>query len=80
MGIGAIIIAELKQRKLTQSWLAKQAGIKRVTFALKVKKERFTAIELITIAKILNLDLNVFKSLVEVEMVDPYGDFNEQYD
>jgi hypothetical protein len=76
MSIGTTIIEQLKRRKLSQSWLAKRAGIKRVTFALKVKKERFTAIELITISKILDLDLNLFKTAVpEVDSVTDAIDF-----
>jgi hypothetical protein len=61
MIIGQIILEELKQRNKSQSWLAREVGIKRVTFALKMKKERFTATELIAIGKILDLDLNKFK-------------------
>jgi hypothetical protein len=66
MSVGATIIQQLKQKKRTQSWLAQRAGIKRVTFALKVKKERFTAIELVVISKILDIDLNIFKESVDV--------------
>jgi hypothetical protein len=62
MSISQTILRELKSRNKSQSWLAEAAGIKRVTFALKIKKERFTAIELVEIGKILDLDLNIFKS------------------
>jgi hypothetical protein len=63
MNVAAYILESLKTRKLTQTWLAKQVGIKRVTFALKVKKNRFTANELILICKALELDMNELKEL-----------------
>ena len=67
MGIGNTIIKLLKEQRRTQTWLANQVGIKRVTFALKVKKDRFTAEELVLMAIELNVDLNVFKACYQAE-------------
>ena len=66
--IGDMLKAQLKVKRRSQSWLAKAVGIKRVTFALKMKRDRFTAVELIMIAKVLELDLNIFKPLVPEPM------------
>jgi hypothetical protein len=80
MSVGATIIEQLKRQKRTQSWLAKRAGIKRVTFALKIKKERFTAIELVIIAKILDLDLNIFKEVIEWTPPPESENWNDGWD
>ncbi len=80
MSVGAIIIQNLKKQKRTQSWLAKRAGIKRVTFALKIKKERFKAIELVVISKILDLDLNIFKEVIEWVPPPEPDDWDDNWD
>jgi len=64
MTIAEMIVREIDKQGRTNKWVAEQVGIKPVTFSLKVTKNRFTAIELVQIANLLNLDLNIFKQSI----------------
>ncbi|MBP1312364.1 hypothetical protein C5G87_07175 [Paenibacillus peoriae] len=61
MTIAEMIVREIDKRGYKNKWVAEQVGIKEVTFSLKLKKDRFTASELVRIGILFDLDLNVFK-------------------
>ncbi|WP_326401941.1 hypothetical protein [Paenibacillus ottowii] len=56
-----MIVREIDKRGYKNKWVAEQVGIKEVTFSLKLKKDRFTAAELVRIGILFDLDLNMFK-------------------
>ncbi|MEC4566795.1 hypothetical protein L8C07_12635 [Paenibacillus sp. CMAA1739] len=61
MTIAEMIVREIDKRGYKNKWVAEQVGIKEVTFSLKLKKDRFTAAELVRIGILFDLDLNMFK-------------------
>lgn len=67
MTIAEMIAREIDKQGRTNKWVAEQVGIKEVTFSLKVKKDRFTAAELVRIGILLDLDLNIFKGSTVLE-------------
>ncbi|MMZ50331.1 hypothetical protein D1872_120440 [compost metagenome] len=67
MTIAEMIVREIDKRGYKNKWVAEQVGIKEVTFSLKLKKDRFTAAELVRIGVLFDLDLNMFKSSTRLE-------------
>lgn len=61
MTIAEMIYEALEKQGRSQTWLAEQVGIKRITWAKKMKNDTFTAVELVRIGIVLDLDLNTFK-------------------
>ncbi|MEB4781448.1 hypothetical protein P5G60_06780 [Paenibacillus jamilae] len=62
-----MIVREIDKRGYKNKWVAEQVGIKEVTFSLKLKKDRFTAAELVRIGILFDLDLNMFKGSTTLE-------------
>ncbi|MEB4780853.1 hypothetical protein QNH38_08320 [Paenibacillus polymyxa] len=67
MTIAEMIVREIDKRGYKNKWVAEQVGIKEVTFSLKLKKDRFTAAELVRIGILFDLDLNMFKGFTTLE-------------
>ncbi|MEK5086848.1 hypothetical protein MKY98_07925 [Paenibacillus sp. FSL M8-0228] len=67
MTIAEMIVREIDKRGYKNKWVAEQVGIKEVTFSLKLKKDRFTAAELVRIGILFDLDLNMFKGSATLE-------------
>ncbi|MDN4086217.1 hypothetical protein [Paenibacillus polymyxa] len=67
MTIAEMIVREIDKRGYKNKWVAEQVGIKEVTFSLKLKKDRFTAAELVRIGILFDLDLNIFKGSTTLE-------------
>ncbi|OBA07803.1 hypothetical protein [Paenibacillus peoriae] len=67
MTIAEMIVREIDKRGYKNKWVAEQVGIKEVTFSLKLKKDRFTAAELVRIGILFDLDLNMFKGSTTLE-------------
>ncbi|APB77362.1 hypothetical protein PPYC2_21495 [Paenibacillus polymyxa] len=67
MTIAEMIVREIDKRGYKNKWVAEQVGIKEVTFSLKLKKDRFTAAELVRIGTLFDLDLNMFKGSTTLE-------------
>ncbi|AJS59189.1 hypothetical protein [Paenibacillus sp. IHBB 10380] len=64
MNIAEMLVDEIDKQGRTNKWVAEQVDIKPVTFSLKVTKNRFNSTELVRIAVLLDLDLNIFKACI----------------
>lgn len=64
--ISEYISNTIKQQGRKNNWVADQCNISYSTFISKLNNDTFTAIELIRIAKILNIDLNELKGKTDV--------------
>jgi hypothetical protein len=61
MNVAEYIAKVIEEQGRTKTWIAEQSDIKYKTFVDKLTYNRFTAEELIIIAKVLNIDLNKLK-------------------
>lgn len=58
MNLGEYIKNVLKERGMTQSWLADNIGMNRKVLNSKIRSGYFTALELLQIGNVLHIDLN----------------------
>ena len=61
--IAAYIVKTLKEQGRSKKWLCETIGINYKTFMRKIKKNSFSATELIKIAKVLDINLNKLKEV-----------------
>jgi hypothetical protein len=61
MKLSEYISQVIEKQGRTKTWVAEQSDIKYKTFVDKLTFNRFTAEELLRIAKVLNIDLNKLK-------------------
>ena len=67
MNIGEIITRKLDDEGKKHKWLAEKIGIPTSTMSYKLSKNTFTAVELLQIAKCLEIDLEAMKCDVELQ-------------
>lgn len=70
MYLGEFIDLQITKQGRSKIWVAEQAKINYKTFVDKIKYDRFTAYDLIKVAKVLNIDLNELKEL-DLELKQP---------
>lgn len=61
MTVAEHIICSLEYRGATKQWLADKIGITKQTMNYKLKNNSFTAEELLQIARVLEIGLNLWK-------------------
>lgn len=65
MDIAKQLEETLKSQGRSKTWLSEQMDVNYKTLTGKFKRNGFDAVELIQIAKILNIDLNKFKEGIQ---------------
>lgn len=68
MNIGNLIFDELKNQGRKKVWLAEKIGIPNSTLSDKIKKDTFSAEELIKLSIFLDIDLEYIKEKVLSEL------------
>lgn len=59
--VSNIIAIELKKQGRTRKWLAEQLELSEKVLSYRFKNNTFTAVELLNVFELLNIDLNKFK-------------------
>lgn len=66
MTVSEHIICSLEYRGATKQWLAEKLGITKQTMNYKLTHNSFTAEELLKIAKVMDIDLNMWLQAMKV--------------
>lgn len=66
MNVADYILETIESQGRAKAWVAEQTNIQYRTFLYKLQKDSFTALELLKLSKVLNIDLEKLKEKVEL--------------
>jgi hypothetical protein len=67
MLVGEQIRIDAKEKGISHLWISNKISMNNKTFSGKINRDSFTALELLQIANVLNLDLNELKNKLDQE-------------